>query len=84
MLMDTFHGKWFDVACQTIVVDIKGHQHVQQQVEEPIQVTMEVSIQEATQDFLAEEAPKEAQGEEKDGESWGYKRCKRLKLHVPF
>ena len=34
------------MACQTIVSDIKDHQHVQQQIDEPVQVTYDVTTQE--------------------------------------
>ena len=65
------------MACKTILADIKGHQHVQQQVEEPVRITVEVTLQneeDLVQDFPVEEAKKE------DRDTWDYKRYKRLKL----
>ena len=44
---DFLRQKWFKVACTTIVSNIKDHQHVQQQLDEPVQVTVDMAIEEA-------------------------------------
>ena len=63
--------KWLRVACRTIVSNIKGHQHVHQQIDEPVQVSVDITMQEdQTLHVLVE------YDQQEDRESWDYKRSR--------
>ena len=69
---DHLREKWFRVACRTIVSNIKGHQHVHQQIDEPVHVSVDMTMQEdQTLHVLVEDDQQE------DRESWDYKRVSK-------